>query len=513
MRLLTSKLPPLVYSCFLLSGIACSGTDAGTAVGTGGDTTAGGSLGAGGNLNQGGATISGSSQLGGLPNVGGSSNTGGLVGAGGVLGTGGDVNAGGTPTTGGAVATGGAKITGGNANAGGSATTTGGSNSNGGSLAAGGTTAGTTGGVKSTGGTATAITGGTKSTGGTTAATGGTVAATGGSKATGGAVAAGGNKATGGAPSTSGCGSINDDPFNCKFAWGAASSGTNYSYLNFVSTWVGDETNGGLSSWSATGTNSGQASQSACGDCALVKTVSSTSSMVVFYTYFIGYQACKQGKYCDCNTSSPPNLCTNGSQWIRDNRATIVNAYGQYAKAVYANSPSKPVIWWLEGDFVQYTVGGGTTQTNPLSYAEAGQLARDITCAIKSNEPNAIVAMNHSPWNSDAVSQGFWAAQPTDVLDLIWVQGPGDSDTLTNSGTYNATTANYNWLHTFTGKKIMVETSFAGSGAADRWSTTTAANINARIANGVIGVHVNSPASNYQTAFTALNPGLSSTCN
>jgi hypothetical protein len=58
----------------------------------------------------------------------------------------------------------------------------------------------------------------------------------------------------------------------------------------------------------------------------------------------------------------------------------------------------------------------------------------------------------------------------------------------------------------------MAETSYAGRGANDRWSTTTAANINARIANGVISVLVNNPPTNYQSAFTALNPGLGSTC-
>jgi hypothetical protein len=312
---------------------------------------------------------------------------------------------------------------------------------------------------------------------------------------------ASGGKATGGT-AAGGCGIVNNNPFACKFGWGAPTSGSNYSYLNFVSTWVGDETNGGLNSWSATGTNS------SCGDCSLVQTVAGTSSMVVFYTYFIGFQACKMGGYCDCNTDPTPNLCSNGAQWIRDNRAIIVRAYGEYARVVYARSPSKPVIWWLEGDFPQYNA---TSQTSPLSYAELGQLTRDITCAIKSNEPNAIVASNHAPWLADDVTTGFWAAQPVDVLDLIWVQGAGDTDVFVNSGAYNATTANYAWLHNHTGLKIMAETSFTSG--ADRWSTTTAANINARIANGVIGVLVSTPASNYQTAFTALNSSLSSTCN
>jgi hypothetical protein len=232
--------------------------------------------------------------------------------------------------------------------------------------------------------------------------------------------------------------------------------------------------------------------------------------MVVFYTYFIGFQACRQGTYCDCNTDTDGHtLCTDGAQWIRNNRAQIVRAYGEYARVVYARSPSKPVIWWLEGDFIQYSY---SDQSNPLSYAELGSLARDITCAIKSNEPNAIVAMNHSPWIANDLATGFWGAQPVDVLDLIWVQGAGDTDVFVNSGTYNATTANYAWLHGYTGKQIMAETSYQSSSSGDRWSTTTAANINARIANGVIGVLVNRPPSNYQTAFTALNPSLGSTC-
>ena len=184
--------------------------------------------------------------------------------------------------------------------------------------------------------------------------------------------------------------------------------------------------------------------------------MANTGTMVVFYTYIIGFQACLQGKFCDCDQNpNSPNLCTNGAQWIRENRATIVNAYGQYAKAVYANSPNKPVIWWLEGDFIQYSY---TKQSSPLRYEELGALARDITCAIKSNMPNAIVGMNHSPWITDPQAVGFWAAQPKDVLDLAWVQGAGDQDNFVNAGDYNSTSARFSWLHKFTGLKIMAET-------------------------------------------------------
>jgi hypothetical protein len=440
-----------------LTALGCNGAETPAGPGTGGtsaDT---------GGTNPGGGTSPGS---GGLPSSGGS-------------GVGGATSAGGTATGGIAASTGG------------TGTPTGGKSTGG--TAAGGTT---TGGAQ-TGG----ISSGGKATGGNPAGGTSSGGSASGGKATGGTST--GGSATGGT-AAGGCGTVNANPFSCKFAWGAPSSGTNYSYLNFVSTWVGDETNGGLNSWSSTGTNN------SCGDCSLVQTVASTSSMVVFYAYFIGFQACKVGGYCDCNTSPTPNLCSNGAAWIRSNRAQIVRAYGEYARVVYARSPSKPVIWWLEGDFVQYS---NSSQTSPLSYAELGSLTRDITCAIKSNEPNAVVAMNHSPWNADDVSKGFWGAQPTDVLDLIWVQGPGDTDVLVNSGSYNAATANFAWLHSYTGKKIMAETSYQSSSSGDRWSTTTAANINARIANGVIGVLVNQPPSNYQSAFTTLGSSLNSTCN
>ncbi len=320
-------------------------------------------------------------------------------------------------------------------------------------------------------------------------------------------VGGGGSAPDAGTPdggSASACGTVTNNPFgDCKFAWGAPDNGANSSYLSFVSGWIGYETRGGL--------DAALAINVACDGCRLAKAVASTKAMAVLYTYFIGFQANYMGGFGDCNVDHDGhNLCTDGAQWIRDNRALIVKMYGEYAKKVYAASPNKPVIWWLEGDFVQYSY---SDQSNPLSYAELGALARDITCAIKSNQPNAVVAMNHSPWISNDQANGFWGAQPLDVLDLVWVQGAGDTDTFVNSGTYNAATANFGWLHKKTGRKIMAETSFAGSGSADRWSTTTAANINARIANGVVGVLVNNPGASYQSAIDTLSPSLSSTCN
>ncbi|MBN1307453.1 MAG: T9SS type A sorting domain-containing protein [Chitinispirillaceae bacterium] len=297
---------------------------------------------------------------------------------------------------------------------------------------------------------------------------------------------------------SSGCATGFTNPFGCKFAFGSYQSNL-LNQLDFVGTWVGDEPNGGLNSWSSSGTNN------SCGDCNLVKSVAGQSEkFVVFYAYFIGFQACKKGGYCDCNTQSAPNLCTNGAKWIRDNRAQLIRAYGEYARVVHQNSPNKPVIWWLEGDFIQYSYDD---QISPLSYAELGALARDIACAIKNNEPGAIVGMNHSPWINDEQMKGFWGAMPPEI-DIVWLQGPGDNNVLNNSW---AKTGCYDSLSKYANRrKMMAETSY---GTPDRWTTTTVDNINARIAQGVIAVHFNTtPSSSNISTIASYRPQLKSTC-
>ena len=99
-----------------------------------------------------------------------------------------------------------------------------------------------------------------------------------------------------------------------------------------------------------------------------------------------------------------------------------------------------------------------------------------------------------------------------DVLDLIWVQGPGDSAAFVNAGEYNKDTANYGWLGRKTGRPIMAETSYAGNGQPDRWTNASASAINSRIAEGVIGVLVDKPASNYQSAIASLGSQLNPVC-
>ncbi|HEX6275018.1 MAG TPA: hypothetical protein VFZ53_18375 [Polyangiaceae bacterium] len=308
-------------------------------------------------------------------------------------------------------------------------------------------------------------------------------------------VGSGGNSGRGGSSSRT-CGAINSSPLGCSFGWGAPDEGDRASYLDFVSSWVGYEDRGGL--------------DGDCAGCGVVSRLGSSAKSVVYYAYFIGFQANLMGGFGDCNVDmDDETLCTRGAQWIRDNRNLIVEIYANYARMVHHASPGKQVIWWLEGDFIQYSYDD---QSNPLSYAELGALARDITCAVKSNQPSAVVAMNHSPWISDEQSDAFWSAQPIDVLDLVWVQGPGDSPAFVNAGAYNEDTANYGWLRQKTGRPIMAETSYAKDGQADRWTNASVSALNSRISEGVIGVLVDSPGSNYESAIAGLGSQLNPVC-
>jgi hypothetical protein len=381
---------------------------------------------------------------------------------------------------------------------------------------------GTGGGTKATGG-ATA-TGGVSGTGGTKATGGAT--GTGGTKATGGASGQGGSTGTGGTGTTGSCGSttLNEDPFGCAFAWGTNNPGgslASYSYLQFMSNWVGTEIqqNGSISS---------------CSGCTwLTNNVASTNLVPVFYAYFIGYLGHANG-FPDQNTTGGASLASGGAYVIRKYRSQLIAAYSYYAQKAHAAWPTKPLVWLLEGDFVQYTdstqvnypnasgsnPGSPSSTSEALSYAELGQLASDITCAIKSNMPNAVVAINHSTWNTDQVTASFWGAMASQGVsyDLAWTSGAsniagGFFTSGTTASSYNGKTATYAYLHSLTGKKIFVDTSFGASAMDDTWSDSSASTINARIADGVIAADVTTPSSSYASAVNSLAPSLSMVCS
>jgi hypothetical protein len=251
-----------------------------------------------------------------------------------------------------------------------------------------------------------------------------------------------------------------------------------------------------------------------------LKTIAPTNLIPVYYAYFIGYLGHANGLQDQNVNPNGPNLangmgavilgaanlaCPSG-QICAQNK--IVQAYAYYAQQSHTAWPTKPLVWLLEGDFVQYT---DATQSQPLTMAQLGQLAALITTAIKSNMPNAVVAIDQSNWNSDAVSTAFWAAMSQANYDLVWTTGVGNNGGFltpgTTSSSRNGKTANYAWLHATTGRKIFVD-----QWSPDTWSTQSAATVNALIGNGVIALNSQTVPSGYQASVTALEPTLTSTC-
>lgn len=284
-------------------------------------------------------------------------------------------------------------------------------------------------------------------------------------------------------------------PMGNELAWGKNGDDDGASsYLDFISTWVGYEYT--------------QGREGDCDGCRLVsKLANDPDTYAVFYGYVIGYSL------PDCNVQPEGgNLCTDGAQWIRNNRQKILKVYGDYAAKSYAADPNKGVLWLLEADFHQYTI---STQSNPLSLQELGQLASDIIDVIKKNAPNAKVALNHAPWLTDKEATAMWSAMPLSKTDFLFFSGDGNSNggyilNTTTDSAYNAATATYKFLSSFTGKKIFVDTSFGLSQGADTWSGISEELLNKRISDGVFAVNVTMPPKDYEARVKKLRLDLNS---
>jgi hypothetical protein len=303
------------------------------------------------------------------------------------------------------------------------------------------------------------------------------------------------------------CGSTTrrDTPFGCSFAWGTNDPGTSLpgsERLAFVSKWVGYEID-----------KAGNLPR--CDGCSWLPTLASTAALPVYYAYFIGFLGSANG-FADQNVNpNGPNLATDGAQLIRTQRAKLIELYASYARQSARAWPDKPLVWLLEGDFVQYTY---KEQKQALSMQELATLARDISCAIKGNMPNAVVAINHTTWLSDEVTNQFWDAMASAgvAYDLVWTTGVANNagffERDAKPGIYNQATATYGYVARKTGRKLLVDTSFGLSGMGDTWASASPSVLNQRIADGVIAANVTMPPATYVGTTESLGRSLNPVC-
>jgi len=232
----------------------------------------------------------------------------------------------------------------------------------------------------------------------------------------------------------------------------------------------------------------------------------------VWYSYIIAEGAKTSLGLTDCNVGGGSGtLCEKGANYIRTNKATILTQYGNYARFAALNTrwgKTKPFIWAIEPDFIQYTEG--SQQGGGLSYAESKALLSQIIDTIRTNMPNAWISMDISPWkDQNTVIPGMIP------LDKILFMNTSGGVSLPGSNIKDITSWATVWNLS---KKGMIADDGYGVGGNPTapnagWSDVN--NLKGRIADGVIAIMEAVPGVSWGTTIASLKTQLPETkiCN
>jgi hypothetical protein len=216
---------------------------------------------------------------------------------------------------------------------------------------------------------------------------------------------------------------------------------------------------------------------------------------------------------CDCNVAgcAAGTLCQSGAQFIAQDWTKILNAYRSYSQGFAScYGTTRPIIFEMEPDWYQYT---GTAQTQPWTAAQAGSRMTELVNALKTNLPNARFSMDVSPWvgpsNGSDNGKQWYSNFDMSLFSFVNTSGGG-----TNANTAKIRSSNnMTWagLHQVTGKPILADTGYGANGisAGPDPAWDIAANINARIADGVISIAQYNPSGTWGTTITNIRSQLS----
>jgi hypothetical protein len=226
--------------------------------------------------------------------------------------------------------------------------------------------------------------------------------------------------------------------------------------------------------------------------------------------YVIAFKARRDRGLEDCNVSGSTNLCRYGATFIRENRAAILNVYRSYAEGfARCYGTTKPMIWFMEPDFYQYVVGG---DAQALTAAEAGQLMTEMVTTVRQALPNAVFSMDISPWvgsNGRENGSAWFGNFNMSLFTFINTSGGGTHANNVRIRPENEMT--WAGVHSVTGKPILADTGYGVAGTSTghdaQWDSV--ANINARIAEGVVGISQYNPNSSWASTIGQIRPQLS----
>jgi hypothetical protein len=222
------------------------------------------------------------------------------------------------------------------------------------------------------------------------------------------------------------------------------------------------------------------------------------------------------GNLCDCNVNEcgqtegkPNDLCHFGSQYIQQDLAAIVGVYESYAKG-YAQcyGTTRPIVFEMEPDFYQYT---DTTQGDPMTKAEAGNILGQFVSAIEKHLPNAYFSIDISPWvddNGQTNGQDWYSHFDLSKFTFINTSG---GNTLGASPKIRADN-HMTWagVSQVTGKPVLADTGYGANGVSAghdaNWDDVN--NLNARIADGVISLSQYNPKADWGSTIASVRSQL-----
>jgi uncharacterized repeat protein (TIGR02543 family) len=225
---------------------------------------------------------------------------------------------------------------------------------------------------------------------------------------------------------------------------------------------------------------------------------------VVYYSYIIA----KAAALGDADVGG--KLGTEGAKWLKNNFNSVKTYYDDFAKATAAkvNPTHLSTIWLLEPDFYQYASGG---QSSPLSFAQAGDYLGQLIDIIKAELPDAMIAIDISPWIADQNNtQNWYSAMPCSKASFLFTSG-GMSQA-NSSNIKNENKMSWQAASDAAKKGIIADCGYGAGGASTghnaAWDNVN--NLKARISDGVVAITQKNPDASWGNTIATLRTQLAS---
>jgi len=232
----------------------------------------------------------------------------------------------------------------------------------------------------------------------------------------------------------------------------------------------------------------------------------------VIVAYVAAFYAKRHMGRCDCNVNTcgtNNDLCHDGAADVQGNLSAIVNVYKSYAQGFAScYGTTKPIVFEMEPDWYQYTI---SSQTQPMTAAQAGSIMSQFVTAVKESLPNARFSMDISPWvGSNGADNGADWYSHFDMSLFSFINTSGGSTQANATKIRSSNEMTWAGVSKATGKPILADTGYGANGASagpdPNWDT--ASNINARIADGVVAISQYNPASNWGATIASVRSQL-----